>query len=522
MSKNTVCLVLLLVLALSASFAGAVVYSAYGSSWAEDIGDGRPDWVLHLNESSAYANGYAHGRILAAPAAANVRAYLNWGIYSKGRTLQEFLDIWNLASPFIAQEYKDELQGLADGSGISLDDLKAVHVLPNEYHCCGFAAKPPATTGGTVQGRSLDYPIDIQDPVTGSRVQDHGIIYLNRLTNEAHVTWAGFIGSVGGTRIGQVTVGEQGSGDHELYSWSDAGNPIVFQIRDAVKAANAQAAAQVLCSNRTHAFNFETSDSAGNVRAVEVAGLSNYYIGDWTGTEASPSHFWYIPDTGSVNYVVRRTNHFLALTPYQDYSGTDGSELHIWHFSENNLEPVANAGQLDAWTGCDVLRDTYIDFAEAVADAHSEHQWCINTNSGVLVMRRAAHDANSWHSNAYTYNLPALRDANLPSHFMQVTQAPWGTPTSFNYKGGWVSCHAGSQTCSWGHPLTYYWRAYRNGQITNDSNWVNRTLPDASWLAPRSSSWFDDRYYDLKCTVTCSGGVVYEGQFRITVHSITG
>ena len=67
------------------------------------------------------------------------------------------------AIPRIPQYYLDELQGVADASGVNLDDLKRVSIFPEAIRaaCSIMGAWGPAVhssaNGGLLQLRALDW-----------------------------------------------------------------------------------------------------------------------------------------------------------------------------------------------------------------------------------------------------------------------------------------------------------------------------------------------------------------------------
>lgn len=519
MKRLTIVTLLLLTILMTAAAAQAYIVASWGNSWLEEVKDGRPDQILHLNESTPYLNGYAHGVLLAPQVAETVRAYLQYGL-NNGFTEADGVALWNQEAPYVPDEYEQEVQGIADGSGVALSQVQAVHAFPSRFSCCGFAAKGGATTDGQVyQGRSLDYPIDITDPVTGRKVQENGIISIYHGNGEAHVVWAGMCGSVGGTRVGYVAAGEQ---TQKIGGWATFdGRNMIFQVREAVRAANAQAAAEQFLVYPTKGYSFQTSDCYGNVRCVEVAGTNASYIGDENGYESFDSHFWYVPNSGAVPNVVRRTNCFIApnTQPYQNPG--EGWELHLALFTDQ-LDNYENAG-INVDTGSTLLAETYtqlLGIPELLTT--SEHQWSLCTNTGQMKVRRASSSDSAFNSSAYTYYLANELAETLPAHHMRVPTYPWGTPTTFSSSGGTVNCHAGA-TCNLGHATTYYWQAFYNGTPSNDSTWTTRTSADATWKAPKNSSWTSSRYYQVRCTMSCAGGAPQVvGEFTVRVKSVLG
>ena len=67
---------------------------------------------------------------------------------------------WKSMEPFMGSQFVEEMQGLAQGSGLPLELLKRVHMIPaiSEYSCSGVAIWGKATRNGHLyQIRNLDY-----------------------------------------------------------------------------------------------------------------------------------------------------------------------------------------------------------------------------------------------------------------------------------------------------------------------------------------------------------------------------
>ena len=188
---------------VSQSFLGS---SPDDQGWLEEI-DGQ--LVLHVS-GTGYSMGFQHGQLLRDAIAANINAFVYDGEPSTGQPPQYLLDFYQTAAPFIPQRFKDELQGMADGSGLSIDDLRALNVKPDAnllQHSKGLMCKQVAAWGAaTVDGdlyhaRSLGYFIKLRDSATGLAVQDHAIIYVAKpagLEGYGMLTWPGIIGAISG------------------------------------------------------------------------------------------------------------------------------------------------------------------------------------------------------------------------------------------------------------------------------------------------------------------------------------
>ncbi len=129
---------------------------------------------------------------------------------------------------FVPKRFHEELEGLAEGAGMSLQDVTVANFIPEMFHCSGFALSGSATKGGTLlHGRILDYGCDWH-------LQDHAVLMVAEPDGKipfVNVTYAGFIGSVTGMNAEHVSVGEMGGGGRGHW----AGVPMALLVRMALE-----------------------------------------------------------------------------------------------------------------------------------------------------------------------------------------------------------------------------------------------------------------------------------------------
>lgn len=221
-----------LLTAFSTAWAASRTIARCGEGWLEEI-DGYP--VLHL-KGSPYEIGYQHGVLLKDRVQSNLRGIL---AQEEGHPLVELFGIQvkpshaiqtiiTIQRPFVPQKYFDELQGLADGAELPLQDARIANFLPELFHCSGFAISGAATSDGTLyHGRVLDYAI-------GWGLQDHAVIIVCEPNGEipfVNVSYAGFVGCVTGMNVEQVSIGEMGG--RGLGHWN--GLPMALLVREALQ-----------------------------------------------------------------------------------------------------------------------------------------------------------------------------------------------------------------------------------------------------------------------------------------------
>jgi isopenicillin-N N-acyltransferase like protein len=217
------------------------VVARCGKGFLEEI-DGQA--VLHV-AGSPYEIGFQHGRLLRERVHAVVRFLLDekakdmtmeWAGVAVVGPQTIIQGIQKMQERFIPTWYDDELRGLADGSGVPLDDIRCCNFIPELFHCSGFALSGAATGNGqTYHGRVLDYGCDW-------RLQEHPVIVVARPDGKipfVNITYAGFVGCVTGMNAERISVGEMGG--QGLGKWQ--GVPMAILMREALQRADTLAEA---------------------------------------------------------------------------------------------------------------------------------------------------------------------------------------------------------------------------------------------------------------------------------------
>ncbi len=179
--------------------------------------------------------GQAHGALLKNEVRKLVDATLytvNW-VYTieKGSWfLDDLRDAYKRESPFIPEKYQEEMEGLSETSGISIEEIRLTNVFPALFHCSGFALFDSATVDGKLyHGRILDY-------ITELGLQYYPLVQILKPDGSfafANIGYAGFIGSVTGMNEHQVAFGEMGGGGEG--DWD--GMPMAFLMREGLERA---------------------------------------------------------------------------------------------------------------------------------------------------------------------------------------------------------------------------------------------------------------------------------------------
>ena len=195
--------------------------------------------VLHL-KGSPYAMGYQQGTLLKA----DIKELVHFLFDVKAKEMKIEVAGLSLLNPkraiggiaasqkkYVPARFYEELQGIADGAGMPVQDIIAANFIPEMFHCSGFAISGSATKDGTLyHGRILDYGCDW-------KLQEHAVLTIAEPTGKipfANVTYAGFVGSVTGMNAKQVSIGEMGG--KGLGHWD--GIPMAFLVRMVLEEAD--------------------------------------------------------------------------------------------------------------------------------------------------------------------------------------------------------------------------------------------------------------------------------------------
>jgi hypothetical protein len=133
--------------------------------------------------------------------------------------------------PYIDERVLEEMRGMAEGSGVPLEEIQMAHMVPvvSPYACSGVVTWGEATAGGhTYQLRNLDYTMD-------AGLQDHPLIvvYLpDKGTAHINVTFAGYIASHTGMNANHLVFGEKGRSKSSEFPYNIKGKHFSFLFRE--------------------------------------------------------------------------------------------------------------------------------------------------------------------------------------------------------------------------------------------------------------------------------------------------
>jgi hypothetical protein len=167
----------------------------------------------------------------------------------------------------IPPDYLTEMQALAEATGVPAGKLIGCNLIPEMFHCSGFALLKDATAERKLyHGRVLDYAVDL-------RLQEHAVLIIQEPDGGipfVNVGYAGFIGSVTGMNLNEVSIGEMGGAGQGKWS----GVPMTFLVRKVLQEAKTLQEALAVFQNNPRTCEYyyviadAKSDSAVGVRAV--------------------------------------------------------------------------------------------------------------------------------------------------------------------------------------------------------------------------------------------------------------
>lgn len=403
-------------------------YNPFDGGWIEEYDDFT---ILYLN-GSHYKMGFQHGSLLRDEIEENFRAFLNY-TESFGWNYNFYVWLWNEVKDFVPQDYKDEMQGMADGSGLSLLNISIGNIMVDWFHCCEVAAWGPATSDGKlIHMRSFDWSMEMIDPKTGTSIRENQILMVRDPENgfaSLEPLFSGLIGGPGGINENGIGIGILCSYCFdEINSTHAEGIPVTFRIKMVLdQALNANEAVAIINSNTTCGYNFIISDE-DIAYAVEQT-LTNSYYGTWDDPVESTRPFW------AIDHVVRRTNIFINpdLAEVQrdfynpsffpllmmflkknpvGYKSSFSSSISWLHYKALSKEIEKLIGNIELNNSMDLLRKVYLGktdirffLVQRFGTYVPLHQWVACPETGDILISFSSVDKNAHENLVYYFNL---------------------------------------------------------------------------------------------------------------------
>ncbi len=225
----------------------------------------RPVPILYLR-GNAYERGFEHGRLMSNEMrreVGRIYGYLSRKLYIPGlsRIIVKtvLMRTWKKMEPYVFYDELMEMQGLADGSRLSLSEIKRLHAIPDfiETFCSNGVYFGSATEGEElIHVRNLDWVREMGVYRLAALIvhqPDDGIPFIN-------IGYYGFIGALTGVNERGISVGQIGadSVDETL-----RGTPMPFLLRRVLlRAKNLEEAASTITqADRTTGTNYVFADA---------------------------------------------------------------------------------------------------------------------------------------------------------------------------------------------------------------------------------------------------------------------
>jgi len=198
-----------------------------------------------------------------------------------------------LAKKYIPQYFVDEMYGIADGAGISRQDVVRLHMIPEliKAHCSMYGAWGPATkssNGTLIQLRSLDW-------ITDGPFQKCPLVTVYHPNQEfghpfSTVSWSGFVAGLTGFSDAPIAVCEK---VWLSYNGTDSreGIPFHFLLRDILQFDSNidDALSRIASAHRTCSIHIGLGDISGEFKEIDYAHQSVTVYDDYNFPEY-PGH----------------------------------------------------------------------------------------------------------------------------------------------------------------------------------------------------------------------------------------
>jgi predicted choloylglycine hydrolase len=424
---------LLLAALLPALMLHAETISVYktktGTGWLEKTPQGA--MVLHL-EGSYYDMGVQQAKLLSEQtqiAPRTIKHLLKKQIpVLPASWTMSLIDrfVFQKEAPFIPKEYLDEMQGLADASGV---DLRMVHVAAAIAYitsCETAAAWGPATKDHDLYFiRSNDDFVPV-DPLTKKSYADLRMVVVYKPIGEVPyvlINLPGLTGASDGMNAEGIAIGNMSL--PSKYETA-AGIPMQFRIKQALgKSHNLdQAVALMTAKPLEGGYNFIVADAKIPKAVAIEMNARNVYVGGWDGP-AESNHYTFRGKEYSyqpVNGLIMRANHPLSSEILADFKGR------IEHKGENfrtgqryadlRARLVKNYGNLTLETMFEQLRESYLamDYGDKPTQGATTWQVAFAPKSGEFLLAISngdpmiigRHKASAFNQPFYEYNFFTL------------------------------------------------------------------------------------------------------------------
>lgn len=235
------------------------------------VGEGDEKLPLIVVQGTPYEMGYQLGVALKTEMHQFISPALN-GILGELKMSQtDLIEVWARTAAFADDRVEQELAGLADGSGLPLSTLQAVHTLPllMPYSCSSVAVWGKATVDGHLyQTRNLDWDMKV-----GAHNFPAVVMYLPT-QGIPHVipSFAGIIGAHTGMNMKGIALAEMGDAAEAEAPYQVHAPHFTIFFRTMLYDADSLTHALKIFKEQpmTKRYHFVFGDGQNEVRAVKI------------------------------------------------------------------------------------------------------------------------------------------------------------------------------------------------------------------------------------------------------------
>ena len=218
---------------------------------------------------------YEMGRQLGEAMKAEIQQFIPAALKGIAKELKvsenDLREVWARSAAYADDRVEQELAGLADGSGLPLSTLQAVHAVPllMPYSCSSIAAWGDATENGHLyQTRNLDWSLEVgahNYPVIVVYIPDKGIPHVVP-------SFAGMIGAHTGMNAKGITLAEMGDASGKEAPYFVHAPHFTVYFRTMLYDGNSLTSALDIFKDQpqTKRYHFVFGDGQTDKRAVKI------------------------------------------------------------------------------------------------------------------------------------------------------------------------------------------------------------------------------------------------------------
>lgn len=235
------------------------------------VGEGDSKFPLAVVRGTPYEMGVQLGNLFAEEIRTFVPAALQ-GIQQELKADNQILqEVWSRSSAYADDRVEQELAGLADGSGVPLSTLQALHAVPllMPYSCSSIAAWGEATVDGHLyQTRNLDWSMEVgahEFPMIVLYIPDKGIPHIVP-------SFAGMIGAHTGLNAKGLALSEMGDASGKEAPYQVHAPHFTVYFRTMLYDGDSLSKALEIFKEQpaTKRYHFVFGDGQSELRAVKV------------------------------------------------------------------------------------------------------------------------------------------------------------------------------------------------------------------------------------------------------------